>query len=233
MHRNLMSNPEWVSLTDAEKGQLVSMWIIAADKNGALPDCPNTIKKMCLLDNVPNIKRFVDLQFVKLDDANTTADWLPGGCQSDAPETGNIADAKKPSSRIKSPEYSGEFATAWAQYPKRAGNNPKKRAYRAWSARVREGAPTQSIIDGVKRYNQFVTVTQKINTEYVMQAATFFGPEKPFLLSWDIPKPENIKKTDEQWVALGESMGITARRGESMQEYLRRIEAATRDKNYT
>jgi len=30
VHRNLMTNQEWAELTDAEKGQLVSIWLIAA-----------------------------------------------------------------------------------------------------------------------------------------------------------------------------------------------------------
>ena len=34
IHRRLMRNPEWVSLTDAERGQLVSMWLLAADHDG-------------------------------------------------------------------------------------------------------------------------------------------------------------------------------------------------------
>ncbi len=125
-----------------------------------------------------------------------------------------------------------QFDIAWGLYPKRAGNNPKKKAGHAWSARINEGVDPSIIIDGIRRYAKFVTVTQKMGTEFTMQAATFFGPEKPFEQSWDIPKPTNIKKSEDQWVSLGESLGITARPGESMNEYLRRIEVASRDQSY-
>ncbi len=36
VYRNLLSNEQWVELTDSEKGQLVSIWILAADKNGQI-----------------------------------------------------------------------------------------------------------------------------------------------------------------------------------------------------
>jgi hypothetical protein len=51
-------------LTDAEKGQLVSIWVIAADKKGRISSCPSIIKKMCLLDRVPNISKFIELGFM-------------------------------------------------------------------------------------------------------------------------------------------------------------------------
>lgn len=67
VHRNLMSNHEWVQLTDAEKGQLVSIWVLAADKKGVIPDCPNTIQKMCMLDKKPNLNKFIELGFLASD----------------------------------------------------------------------------------------------------------------------------------------------------------------------
>jgi len=73
VHRNLMSNSEWASLSDAEKGQLVSMWIIAADKKGVVPANTNVLKKICLLDTVPNINKFIKLGFL-----------ASNGCQDDA-----------------------------------------------------------------------------------------------------------------------------------------------------
>lgn len=64
IHRNLMSNPEWATLSDAEKGQLVSIWITAADKNGEITADKNIIKKMCMLDNAPDINKFIQLGFL-------------------------------------------------------------------------------------------------------------------------------------------------------------------------
>ena len=64
VYRNLLSNPEWVGLTDAEKGQLVSIWILAADKGGVVPDNPSVIQKMCMLDSPPDLDKFGALGFL-------------------------------------------------------------------------------------------------------------------------------------------------------------------------
>ncbi len=59
VHRNLMSNAEWASLSDAEKGQLVSIWLVAADKGGEVPADANILRKVCQLDEPPNINKFM------------------------------------------------------------------------------------------------------------------------------------------------------------------------------
>jgi hypothetical protein len=70
------------------------------------------------------------------------------------------------------------FDEAWKAYPRRDGDNPRKRAEKAWQARVRSGVLPEELLDGVKRYAAFVRAKGKEGTEYVMQAATFFGPDE-------------------------------------------------------
>lgn len=82
LHRCVMRNPEWVSLTDAERGQLVSLWLLAADKEGVLPDII-LIKKMCHLSSPINLAKFLAMGFVEENDAKMT----PSGCQDDAKTT--------------------------------------------------------------------------------------------------------------------------------------------------
>ena len=87
VHRMLFTNPDWVTLTDAEKGQLVSLWIAAADNHGNIPGDCRVLRKICLLDNEPNIQKFMHLGFIepvrRQDDAKMTPTWQP----YDAPET--------------------------------------------------------------------------------------------------------------------------------------------------
>ena len=59
-----MSNEQWVELSDAEKGQLVSIWMLAADKDGVIPDSDKMIQKMAMLDSKPNINKFIELGFL-------------------------------------------------------------------------------------------------------------------------------------------------------------------------
>jgi len=80
VHRNLFSNPEWFKLTDSEKGQLVSIWVLAADKSGEIPDDITIIQRMCGLENEPNISKFIELEFI-------CGSVTPDGSQSDAKVT--------------------------------------------------------------------------------------------------------------------------------------------------
>ena len=66
IHRRVMRNPEWVSLTDAEKGQLLSLWLLAADKDGTIPADPDVIKRICYLEFKPDLNKFLELGFVCL-----------------------------------------------------------------------------------------------------------------------------------------------------------------------
>ncbi len=74
-------------------------------------------------------------------------------------------------------------------YPKRSGAQPWSRARKAISARFRESDDLgwTDLIAGAVRYAAYCEATAKTGTEYVMQAATFCGPDKPFTQSWSIP----------------------------------------------
>lgn len=85
------------------------------------------------------------------------------------------------------PDPFDEFKRA---YPKRAGNQPWGRALKAWNARVLQGHTAKEFIDGAARYALWARATGKEGTELVLQAATFLGPDKPFLEPWVIPEPK-------------------------------------------
>jgi hypothetical protein len=78
----------------------------------------------------------------------------------------------------------GAFDVFWADYPKRAGGNPKGRARNAWNARIRDGAVPDAIIQGRNRYIAHLRAEGKLGTRYVMQAATFLGPDKRWEDEW-------------------------------------------------
>lgn len=99
---------------------------------------------------------------------------------------GTSAKAAEPS-RTGKHEYSPEFDTAWQAYPKRAGSNNKQTAWKAWQARIRDGVRASDMLAGVERYAAYIVATGKAGTEYVKQAATFFGPDHHFAESWTAP----------------------------------------------
>ncbi|HFU2176866.1 TPA: phage replisome organizer, partial [Escherichia coli] len=45
-------------------------------------------------------------------------------------------------------DYPDVFEQVWREYPLRAGANPKKSAFSAWKARLREGVPPEAMLDG-------------------------------------------------------------------------------------
>lgn len=99
---------------------------------------------------------------------------------------GASADASAPARPAKQ-DYSPEFETAWESYPKRAGGNSKAGAFKAWKARLKDGVKPDDMLAGVKRYAAYARATGSVGTQFVKQAATFFGPDRHFEESWQSP----------------------------------------------
>lgn len=97
IHRCLMRDPEWVSLTDAERGQLVAMWLLAADKGGVIPASQEMIQKLCFLETLPDINKFTDLGFIENGWRQGGVKVASSGSQHDQPkaETEKIRREKK------------------------------------------------------------------------------------------------------------------------------------------
>lgn len=97
-----------------------------------------------------------------------------------------ITNNQKPntSTTAGKPDKTDGFEEFWNTYPQRAGNNPKHRALKAYAVRIAEGHAPAEFLEGVGRYAAFVRATGKEGTEFVLQAATFLGPDKPFLMPW-------------------------------------------------
>lgn len=84
-------------------------------------------------------------------------------------------------------ETDGWFLDFKLAYPSRSGDHGWRKALRAAHARILEGYSPEEFIEGAKRYAAFCRLTGKEGTEFVKQAATFLGPDKPFLEPWNPP----------------------------------------------
>jgi len=119
--------------------------------------------------------------------------------------------------------YTDEFSALWLTYPKRAGGNPKPKAFKAYTARLKEKVLYSDLESGLRRYSKFCKETGILNTPYVLQAATFFSANsESWCESWDVPKPE-VKETNEQ---KGIRLNMPAKIGESMDAWQLRIAQA-------
>jgi hypothetical protein len=83
------------------------------------------------------------------------------------------------------PAWFSEFRLA---YPPRAGSQRWRDAERAANSRLAEGHVARELIDGAIRYATYCRALGKLKTEFVLQAATFLGPNKQFLEPWDTPE---------------------------------------------
>ncbi|EPV3682151.1 hypothetical protein ACV4J9_004184 [Enterobacter kobei] len=106
---------------------------------------------------------------------NTENKYLGASAEADTPKVKSSTD------------YSPAFEEAWQAYPKRAGGNSKAAAWKAWKARIKDGVNTEAMLAGVNRYAGYVRATGSAGTQYVKQAATFFGPDRHFEEPWQAP----------------------------------------------
>ncbi len=159
IHRNLLSNSDWAELSDAEKGQLVSMWIVAADKAGALPDDPNIIRKICLLDNTPDLNKLKKLGFIDVT-------RLSKRRQHDAPETEVETEIEV---EEKQKNNTVDFEKLWKMYPVRQG---KKAAHRHFDATVKTLEDGQRIL---RAFGNYITHLRVNTWKRAMNGSTWFN----------------------------------------------------------
>jgi hypothetical protein len=100
--------------------------------------------------------------------------------QSDGAQssTGNDADGARALDvpAEKSDDYSQDFLAFWEAYPRRSD---KRRAWRVWKTRLREGYAVQDMIQAATHYAAYCQV-RGTTTEYIKHPGTFLGPDKPF-----------------------------------------------------
>ena len=158
VHRCLMRDHKWVALSDTQRGHLISIWILAADNDGLIPDDPNLVKKLCYLEQTPDIDFFVNQGLLDRD-AKVTSQRR----QHDAPEAETEAEAEteveveKPTSSCKQPDHMGEAGEVFI-YWRETMNHPRakldEKRRRKIRDRLKDGYTVSDLmraIDGCKR----------------------------------------------------------------------------------
>jgi len=149
LHRELMRNIEWVSLSDAQRGQLVAIWLLAADRDGVIPASPEIIKKLCHMDSLPDLKLFINYGFIEDGDIMT-----PECRQHDVTDTEGEAEAeadteeittlsgKEPDISPPKPQYKPTAVSVLDFLNEKTGRNyqPVKANIDMIVARLKEGA---------------------------------------------------------------------------------------------
>jgi len=84
--------------------------------------------------------------------------------------------ALKASRAQESFSYPGDFEAFWSAYPRRI---EKRKAFRAWQARLREGIAPETLISCARNYAEYVLLKDTAEC-YIKHPATFLGPDRPF-----------------------------------------------------
>ena len=138
-----------------------------------------------------------------------------------------LAKKKPVKSSSSTTEYGTSFLKAWGLYPKRVGANPKRSANSAFRARAKEHhnpyTAVREMISGAQEYAKFCDATSKTNTEFVMMASTFFGPDKHYLTDFSIP--DTMPRNNDDLIAWADCKGYRQPApGESFAVYRRALE---------
>jgi hypothetical protein len=140
VHRRLMRNPEWIALSDVERGQLVAIWLLAADRDGAIPASAELIQKICYMDSTPNIAKYVELGFISTNGVKAASSRRQG----DQPEAKAKAKAEKKKPMAK-------FDPFWTAYPLKV---KKQAALKSWKKIKPTPEILQTILTAIENQKQ-------------------------------------------------------------------------------
>jgi len=102
------------------------------------------------------------------------------------------------------PAAPAEFEEFKKAYPQRSGAQPWTKALRTIRARLKEGAQWSDFLDGAHRYAAYCAAADLVGTKYVLQAATFCGPDKHYLELWQPPATKSERRQDQN-IAAGQA----------------------------
>lgn len=197
LYQDLLEDVAFTCLPDASKAHAVLLTLIASRYDNRIPNDAQWIARAIHASDP------VDL------DALVSAGWLEV-CEPEAVASKPLAKAERPA-MPKRTENRGQrtersttaaknaadavtddppgFDVAFSAMPTRHGGNPRPRAAKAYRARLREGATPEALADAARRYAAHCKATGRVGTPYVMQAATFFGPDGHWQQPWDDTAP--------------------------------------------
>lgn len=109
VQRALLTSAKWALLTDAQKGHLISIWLVAAEREGKVPKDARILRKVCGLDDEPDLDLFIGLGFLH-------------GCQHDNQVTTTCQSSDR---EVTSAEAEAE-AESEAETEKRSARKKKR-----------------------------------------------------------------------------------------------------------
>lgn len=159
VHRALVRSHKWLMLSDAERGQLVAIWILAADREGLVRNDAKLLQKICHMDSEPDLGRFLELGFLdpKAPDAKVTPtrrqpdDTHAASCRIGAPPE----EADKADKAEEADASAGVFSDFTALWKIHASGNRSKALAAYREALTRTDA--QNILQAWRQHRDTLT----------------------------------------------------------------------------
>ena len=181
IYRCLMTNPDWARLSDAEKGQLVSIWIVGADKDGIVPDDPDILRKVCILDKAPDINLLIGSGFLCHDDVTMAS----VGRQDDTPETETETETEEEKNKhsVDSVPFETQFEAIWEKYPRKID---KKKCLKKYIKARKNNFTQEQFLKAIENYvnytyrireTEFKELSWKYATTWFNQFEEWIDPE--------------------------------------------------------
>jgi hypothetical protein len=197
LHAELLDNPKWARLSGDASKLLAECWLLASrySKDGSLAYTVEELAWALRRDEAlvrGPMQELVREGFIEscLPDASaalaprlqvatteTEAERETETEKRDMVHVPRTVDPwpAKPRKQAGAYLYPEPFEELWRAYPNRDGPNPKVGAYKAVRARVKDGAETDQLVAASRHYAKHCAHRGIEGTEYVQQAATFFG----------------------------------------------------------
>lgn len=126
IHRRLLLDPDFITLSDSERSHILLIWVAAASKNGVINDDPKVVQRLINSDVPPDLEKFLSLQLLEK--------VRKRGRQKDAKKTSQRRQNVTPEERGKKKEEEtlnplAGFEAFWSAYSKK---NSKGQAQKAW-----------------------------------------------------------------------------------------------------
>lgn len=230
LYRDTLTTEAWVLGTDLSRLVQLASTLIAARYSNKIPLNFSLLKKVMSLDCdeqafVAAVLHLEEHNFIEIheveDERKQSASVLLASCAKKGPErqrqSRDRGEAEKniTAGRDATPlTVHSDLDEVKRLFPKRAGSQPWPNALKAINARLAEGHTWAEMVSGVSRYADYIRVTGKERTEFVLQAATFFGPTKRFLDDWTPPATRAEAKqaanidASLRWLAKEESSDV-------------------------
>ncbi len=179
------------------------IWLLASRTGNNLPYDPAWVGARISARDPVDLDELQDFGFIEI--IQSAIDPQASCLHDDRPETETEERERERKDRGKTESDHAraenlDFESFKAAYPQRSGAQPWARAVTEANARINEGATFDAMVDGARRYAAYCDTAGKTGTEYVMQAATFLGPEQHFLEAWNPPlsKSERLHQRNRQ-----------------------------------